>query len=119
MKGMSQHDLAVAANLQRGMISSYELDQFYPTLESINKLGSILDINFLCNEGYSKFLLKSNKFKDKLIKWRDENNLTKRDAAKAIGISERGYGDWEKGSVMSVTTYYKFEDKLLKYNLIN
>lgn len=118
MKGMSQYDLAVATNMQKGMISSYEIYQFHPTLESINKLGNVLDINILCKDGYSYFLLHSNNFKDKLIRWRKENNLTKRDASKLIGISERGYAGWENGCIMSVTTYYKVEDKLKKYNLI-
>lgn len=48
--GLSQYDLANATNIQRSMISSYELDQFYPTLDSINKLASVLDINILCKD---------------------------------------------------------------------
>jgi transcriptional regulator with XRE-family HTH domain len=115
--GLSQVELATKIDMHRGMIASYECDHFYPTLDSINKLSKALDIKFLCNEGYSKFLLESSNFKDKLINWRLENNLTKRDAAKLLGISERGYGLWESGSIMSVTTYYKLEKNLIKYNL--
>ena len=101
------------------MIGSYERDEFCPTLESINKLGAILDINILCSEGYSKFLLESSTFKDKLFKWRLENNLTKKSASKLLGISERGYSLWEDGVIMSITTYYKIRKNLYKYNLLN
>lgn len=100
------------------MIGSYEREEFHPTLDSINKLGVILDVNILCSEGYSKFLLESYKFKDKLVIWRYENNLTKRAASKLLSISEKGYSLWEDGILMNVTTYIKVKDKLLKYSLI-
>ncbi|GAA3642596.1 hypothetical protein GCM10022323_02530 [Asaccharospora irregularis DSM 2635] len=115
---LSQFELANKVGIKHGMIGSYECDNFYPTLDSINKLSKVLDIKFLCNEGYSKFLLQSSNFKDKLVHWRLENSLTKRDAAKFLGISERGYGLWESGSIMSVTTYYKLENNLIRYNLL-
>ena len=89
-KGLSQYELGNQVGMQHSMIGSYERDEFCPTLESINKLGSILDINILCSEGYSKFLLESSTVKDRLFKWRLENNLTKRSASKLLGISERG-----------------------------
>ena len=118
LKGLSQYELGNQIGMQHSMIGSYERDEFCPTLESINKLGSILDINILCSEGYSKFLLESSTFKDKLFKWRLENNLTKKSASKLLGISERGYSLWEDGVIMSITTYYKINNKLSKYNLI-
>ena len=116
--GLSQYELGNKVGMQHSMIGSYERDEFYPTLNSINKLGTILDINILCNEGYSKFLLNSSTFKDKLFTWRLENKLTKRGAAKLLGISERGYSLWENGSIMSITTYYKVEIYLSKYGII-
>ena len=117
IKGLSQYDLSELTGLQRGMIASYELEQFYPTIDSINKISSTLDINILCKDGYSNFLLRSNNFKYKLIKWRKENHLTKRDAAKLLGISERGYASWENGIIMNSTTYSKVKENLIKYNL--
>ncbi|QJA09071.1 helix-turn-helix transcriptional regulator [Romboutsia sp. CE17] len=118
LKGLSQYELADAVGIQHGMIASYEIEQFYPSLDSINKLSKILDINILCCEGYSNFLINSNNFKDKLISWRLENKLTKRNASKLIGISERGYALWESGIIMNSTTYLKVKNKLLVYNLI-
>lgn len=100
------------------MIGSYEREEFHPTLDSINKLGNVLDISVLCSEGYSKFLLESSNFKDRLFAWRIENALTKRNASKLLDISERGYSSWENGIIMSVTTYYKVKNKLSKYYLI-
>lgn len=104
--------------MQHSMIGSYERDEFFPTLDSIKKLGKVLNTNLLCNEGYSKFLLNSSTFKDRLFKWRLENNLTKRDAAKLLGISERGYSCWEEGTIMSINTYNKVISKLLYYNIV-
>lgn len=116
--GLSQYDLGNKVGMQHSMIGSYERDEFYPTLYSIKKLDSVLDANILCNEGYSKFLLESLTFKDRLFKWRMENNLTKRCASKLLGVSERGYSLWEKGATMSINTYFKVKNNLLKYNLI-
>ena len=119
MKGLSQYDLSELTGVQRGMIASYELEQFYPTIDSINKLSSILDISILYKNGYSNFLLNADNFKNKLTTWRKENNLTKRDASKLLGISERGYGSWENGIIMNSTTYTKVKENLTKYNLIS
>lgn len=116
--GLSQYELGNKVGMQHSMIGSYERVEFYPTLDSIHKLGTILDINILCNEGYSNLLLHYDDFKYKLIKWRKENNLTKRDAANIFGVSERGYSGWENGCIINVTTYYKIEKILIKYNLI-
>ena len=49
---------------------------------------------------------------------RSENNLIKRTTSKLLGISERDYGLWEDGVIMSVTTYYKVESNLIEYNLL-
>lgn len=116
--GLSQHELGNKVGMKHSMIGSYERDEFYPTLDSINKLGSILDIHILCSDGYSKFLLQSPTFKDRLFKWRLENNLTKRSASKLFNISERGYSLWEEGVIMNINTYYKIEARLSKYYLI-
>ena len=118
MKGLSQYDLSELTGVQRGMIASYELEQFYPTIDSIDKLETILDIKILCKDGYSNFILNSNSFKYKLINWRKENNLTKRQASKLLGISERGYASWENGIIMNSTTYIKVKENLIYYNLI-
>ncbi len=118
MKGLSQYDLSKLTGVQRGMIASYELEQFYPTIDSIDKLETILDIKILCKDGYSNFILSSNNFKYKLINWRKENNLTKRQASKLLGISERGYASWENGIIMNSTTYIKVKENLIYYNLI-
>ena len=118
LKGLSQYELGNQIGMQHSMIGSYELDEFYPTLDSIKKLGKVLNTNILCNEGYSKFLLNSSTFKDKLFKWRIENNLTKREAAKLLGISERGYAGWEEGAIMGIKTYDKIKNNLTTYNLI-
>lgn len=116
--GLSQYELGNMVGMQHSMIGSYERDEFYPTLDSIAKLGSILNVEILCSEGYSKFLMESPKFKYKLFNWRIENNLTKRTASKLIGVSERGYGSWENGVVMKGNTYSKINSNLFKYNLL-
>ena len=118
LKGLSQYELGNQVGMQHSMIGSYERDEFYPTLDSIKKIGKLLNINLLCNEGYSKFLLNSCTFKDKLFKGRIENNLTKREASKLLCVSERGYSGWEDGVIMSVKTYHKIKDNLIKYKLV-
>ena len=117
--GLSQYELGDKVGMQHSMIGSYERDEFYPTLDSITKLGTVLEINILCSEGYSNFLIQSSTFKDRLFIWRSENNLTKRNASKLIGVSERGYSLWEDGIIMNVTTYNKVRTNLSKYNILN
>lgn len=56
--------------MQHSIIESSEGDEFCPTIDSIKKLGKLLNTNILCDKGYSKFLLNSSTFKDKLFKWR-------------------------------------------------
>ena len=118
LKGLSQYELGNQIGMQHSMIGSYERDEFYPTLDSIKKLGKVLNTNILCNKGYSNFLLNSSTFKDKLFKWRIENNLTKREASKLLGVSERGYGGWEEGVIMSIKTYDKIKNSLEIHNLL-
>ncbi len=117
--GLSQYELDNKVGMQHSMIGSYERDKFYPTLDSINKLGVVLDINVLCSEGYLKFLLQSPAFKGKLFKLRLENNLTRRNAAKLYGISERGYSLWEDGVLMNINTYDKVKLNLSENNLLD
>ena len=47
-----------------------------------------------------------------------ENNLTKREASKLLGVSERGYGGWEEGVIMSIKTYDKIKNSLEIHNLL-
>lgn len=115
---LSQYDLGNKVGMQHSMIGSYERGEFYPTLDSIEKLGKILNTNILCSDGYSKFLLNSSTFKNKLFTWRIENDLTKRNAAKLLNISERGYSAWEEGVIMNAYTYYKIESLLSYSHLI-
>lgn len=116
--GLSQYELGSKVGMQHGMIGSYERAEFYPTLDSINKLGTVLDINILCCEGYSKFLLESFTFKHRLLEWRIRSNMSKRDSAKLFGISERAYSSWENGYVMNINSYLKVSKYLIKYELI-
>ena len=48
-----KYELGNKIGVWHSMIWSYERDKFYPTLDSINKLSSVLDINILCSERYS------------------------------------------------------------------
>ncbi|MDB8810064.1 helix-turn-helix transcriptional regulator [Romboutsia sp. 1001216sp1] len=66
--GLSQYELGNKVGMQHSMIGSYERDEFYPTPDSINKLGKVLNTTILCSDGYAKFLLDSYTFKDKLFK---------------------------------------------------
>ena len=61
-----------------------------------------------------KVSLNSSTFKEKLFKWRIENNLTKRDASKLLGLSERGYSLCEEGSIMSIKTYNKIKNNIIR-----
>ena len=42
--GLSQYELGNKIGMQHSMIGSYERDEFYPTLDSINKLSIVASI---------------------------------------------------------------------------
>ena len=67
-KGLSQSDLSKLSSIRRSDISVYELDNTIPTKNTLIKLGKVLDLNYICNEGYSKLIISD--FPNKLKLWR-------------------------------------------------
>ena len=94
-KGLSQQDLSNLTNIARASISEYELNNIIPTKETLLKIGLILDISYICNEGYSKLIISN--FPNKLKLWRIKNNLSITKACKYFYTDRSTYYKWEKG----------------------
>lgn len=88
-KSLSQYDLSKLTNITRGTISEYKVNSIIPTKETLLKIGLILDINYICNEGYSKLIISN--FCNKLKLWRVKNNLSITKACKYFYTDKSTY----------------------------
>ncbi|KHS56113.1 hypothetical protein QX51_15175 [Terrisporobacter othiniensis] len=94
-KGLSQYDLSNLTNITRAALSEYELNNIIPTKKTILKIGSVLDIDYICNEGYSKLIISN--FNEKLKLWRLKNNFSITKASTYFNTDRSTYYKWEKG----------------------
>lgn len=105
-KGLSQSDLSNLTNIARAAISEYELNNIIPTKETLLKIGTVLDIDYICNEGYSKLIISN--FNEKLKLWRLKNNLSIAKACNYFDTDRGTYYKWEKGIFnISKDKYYQ------------
>ena len=116
--GFSICDVANLCGVTNSVISGYELERYMPAKDILDKLSSKFDMDYLCMEGYTKLIFNFDVFLDKLNNWINENNLTKEDAANKLGISRGLFRFWFNGGVISIGTYNKIKNNLLKYKLI-
>lgn len=105
-KGLSQYDLSNLINITRAAISEYELNNIIPTKETILKIGLVLNIDYICSEGYSKLIISN--FNKKLKLWRLKNNLSITKASTFFDTDKSTYYKWENGIFnMSKDKYYQ------------
>ncbi|WP_317982854.1 hypothetical protein [Romboutsia faecis] len=74
-------------NVTPSVISSYEVNMYYPSIDILNILGMYFDINYLCKNGYSNFLWNHETFINNLRSWINDNGYTRIEAAKLLGVS--------------------------------
>ncbi|WP_279232968.1 helix-turn-helix transcriptional regulator [Hathewaya histolytica] len=108
---LSQKELSVLCNISRGAINMYENDYIHPSRIVLYKLGTVLDLDYLCDD-YSKLLLSN--YIDQLKKWRIKNNFSMRKAAKFLEVPPNTYISWENGLYdIGINNYNKIKEKLL------
>ncbi|CAM2973164.1 Putative DNA-binding protein [Hathewaya histolytica] len=89
----------------------YENDYIHPSRIVLYKLGTVLDLDYLCDD-YSKLLLSN--YIDQLKKWRIKNNFSMRKAAKFLEVPPNTYISWENGLYdIGINNYNKIKEKLL------
>ena len=116
--GLSIPEVAELCNVTNSVISGYECNRYNPTKEVLNLISSKFDMNYICMEGYTKLIYNFDEFLDKLNLWIKENNLTRADAATKLGISRGLFRFWFNGGIISISTYNKIQDNLIKFNLL-
>lgn len=115
-KGLSQSDLSKVTGITRTTISEYELNNIIPSKDTLLKIGHILNLDFICCEGYSKLLICN--FYLKLKYWREKNNYSIYQACKIFNIDKSSYYRWEKGVfIISRSKYYS--NKALVDSIMN
>ena len=115
-KGLSQYDLSNLTNITRAALSEYELNNIIPTKKTILKIGSVLDIDYICNEGYSKLIISN--FNEKLKLWRLKNNLSITKASTYFNTDKSTYYKWEKG-IFSISKEKYYCNKNLIYSILD
>ncbi|WP_142415372.1 helix-turn-helix transcriptional regulator [Hathewaya massiliensis] len=110
-RNLSQKELSVLCNISRGAINMYENDYKHPSRIALYKLGTVLDLEYLCDD-YAKLLLSN--YADKLKNWRIKNNFSMRKAAKVLEVAPTTYISWENGLYdIGINNYNKIKEKLL------
>lgn len=110
MQNLTSKELGGKIGISSAGIINYENNNAYPSAQIILKLYALLGKNIICDD-YSNFII--SKYWDKLKMWRTYNNLTKKDAAKFLGVSENTYLSWEKcTSYIARHTFNKIKNKL-------
>ena len=116
--GLSIPEVAELCNVTNSLISGYERNRYNPTKEVLDLLSYKFDMDYLCMDGYTKLVYNLDKFLDNLNLWIEENNLTKTDDATKLGISRGIFRFWFDVGVISIGTYNKIQDNLIKYNFL-
>ena len=105
-------------NVTPSVISSYEVNRYYPSIDTLNRLEIYFDINYLCRDGYSNFLWNHDTFINNLKLWINDNGYTRIEAAKLLGVSHSIFRFWFEGSIINIHTYNKIFKKIKQYKLI-
>lgn len=96
-------------------ILGYENNKSYPSARIILKLYDLLGSDIACDE-YSKFI--TSKYWERLTSWRNKNNLTKKNAAKILGLTESTLSYWEnQKTYVTKYIYQKFKNKFKEIQL--
>lgn len=116
--GLSISDVASLCKVTKSVINGYECNRYNPTKNVLILLSSKFDMDYLCMEGYTKLIYNFDDFLDKLNVWIKENDYTRAEAADKIGISRTLFRVWFNGGGISISTYNKIKDNLIKLHLI-
>ena len=108
-------DLSKLINVTRSDISKYELNDIIPNKETLFKIGKVLNIRYICNDGYTNIIISD--FKKKLKYWRLKNNLTISKACKYFNTDKSTYYKWEKGIFNISREKYNSNKALIDYIL--
>lgn len=109
--GLSQAEFASNCKLSRGAIANYEKDIIHPSRDALFKIGKIIDLDYLCSDNYSKFILSN--YIDVLKTWRQKKCLSMRAAAKMLGVPPSTYIAWENQKyTINKDSYEKIKIKL-------
>ncbi len=114
---MSQLDLSKLTGLSEGAIAGYETNTIHPSKNALLKLGQVFNLDYICSDEYSKFLLSN--YPKKLKKWRESEDISIRYAAKILGIGKSTYVSWENETYTISKKYYnKLVDFFVKISTI-
>ncbi|WP_072723541.1 helix-turn-helix transcriptional regulator [Tepidibacter thalassicus] len=103
-KGLSQLDLSRLTGLSEGAIHGYETNTIHPSKSALEKLGQVLNLNYICSDGYSKFLLSN--YPEKLRMWRNKKNISMIKASEILGVGKSTYASWENETYSVSKNYY-------------
>lgn len=115
VKRLTAKELGIQIGITSSGILGYENNKAYPSRKIILKLYKILGDDLLCDE-YSKFIVQD--YTAIFEKWRVNNELTKKEAAKQLTITESFYHSLIKGEYELTYSYFnRIKSKLKELEL--
>lgn len=115
---LSISDVADLCGVTKSIISGYELGRYYPSKEILIILSSKFDMEYLCMKGYTRLVYHFDEFLDKVKIWIKDNEYTREEASSKLGVSRSLFRFWFIGGIISISTYNKIKDNLMRYKLI-
>lgn len=123
LSGLSQQAIADKLGISNQAYSRWETGKFEPNLESLKKLAKVLNTspNYLLGynqtESIAKAIPQENTFPKRLRELRKLANLTQKEMAEALNISQPAYVEWEKGRTQPTPDKFPLIAKVLNTSI--
>ncbi|WP_207649995.1 helix-turn-helix domain-containing protein [Clostridium cavendishii] len=108
---LTANKLAIKIGFTTSGILNMEHDKAFPSPNAFIKLLGILG-NELILDNYTKYLVSNSN--DIIKKWRKDNTINVKDAAKYFNIGENTYRRLEKTTLVTKQLFNKLENKIKK-----
>lgn len=114
-KGYTSKELGTTIGVTTSGVLGYENNKAYPSRNIIKNLHEIFGDDLLCDE-YSRFIIKD--YIRIIESWRISNNLTKKEAARQLDMTETFYHQLLKEKRTLTHSYFnKIKNKLKELQL--
>ncbi|MBE6067794.1 MAG: helix-turn-helix transcriptional regulator [Clostridium lundense] len=114
-KGYTAKELSTTIGVTTSGVLGYENNKAYPSRNVIKNLYEIFGDDLLCDE-YSRFIIKD--YISIIESWRRSNNLTKKEAARQLDMTETFYHQLLKEKRTLTHSYFnKIKNKLKEIQL--
>lgn len=123
LTGLTQIEVAIKLGTSQPAYQAWEAGRREPNLESLKKLAKVLNTspNYLLGYNQTESIVKAipqeNTFPKRLRELRKLANLTQKEMAEALNISQPAYVEWEKGRTQPTPDKFPLIAKVLNTSI--